>query len=436
MGLRARAKPQIFALRAQPSRLRCRIPPESSRLNCFHGNEPRNPAMTQLTATSTLTPVSTSYVARPQKWLTREDLRFPLILFLTNRIALICFSYVGMTLVPTVYLHEAERQKELMPHKWIDGFCRWDCGWFERLAREGYSTAANANVWPLYPWIGHAVEYATGLHRLYVLIIVANLASLGSYIVIYRLFRELSDRNAARWGLLLMVAYPFAYNQAAGYPESLMVFSSALSLSLFRRKEHLLAGNVLGLGVMCRHITIFYGASLLAAHVRQQGFSPRRLLISRGFLGLLIPLLYIGLYSLHLQRKLGDPIGYIHARSIGFGPEAWYSVLAVWRHVTFEQVPEYYVYQACALIPFIGTLALFTRRRWIELAFGAAALMTVICGCGAAGLGRYSASCWPAFLPLGVWLSRRPLLQTPIVGALMLLQGLFVWLFMHQWQIL
>jgi hypothetical protein len=52
------------------------------------------------------------------------------------------------------------------------------------------------------------------------------------------------------------------------------------------------------------------------------------------------------------------------------------------------------------------------------------------------GLGRYSASCWPAFLPLGAWLSKRANFQGPIVAILAVFQGLFFYLFVHQFPIL
>jgi hypothetical protein len=39
-------------------------------------------------------------------------------------------------------------------------------------------------------------------------------------------------------------------------------------------------------------------------------------------------------------------------------------------------------------------------------------------------------------VPLGVWLSRRPLLQTPVVASFALLQGMMFYLVQHQFSIL
>ncbi len=91
---------------------------------------------------------------------------------------------------------------------------------------------------------------------------------------------------------------------------------------------------------------------------------------------------------------------------------------------------------AFALIPTLGAALLCTRKRWIELGANGAVLMIVVLSSGAAGMGRYSASCWPAFLPLGMWLAKRPSLQGPVLLFLALFQGLFFFLFSHQFRIL
>ena len=49
---------------------------------------------------------------------------------------------------------------------------------------------------------------------------------------------------------------------------------------------------------------------------------------------------------------------------------------------------------------------------------------------------RYEGKPRAAFVPLGVWLSRRPLLQTPVVASFALLQGMMFYLVQHQFSIL
>lgn len=369
-------------------------------------------------------------------WLRSEAFRFPLALFLWTRTALLASSYVGMTLVPTLYLHPEARQAALVSHPAFDGLCRWDCGWYERVANEGYLLPATANVFPLFPLLGHIVEFTTGINRVYALIAIANLASFLSYLVIYRIFRRTDGSAAARWGLLLFAAYPLAYYQAAAYPESLMILGSSLALALALANRHLLSGSVLGLGILARQLSVFGGAGMLVAQIRQRP-SAKQFFFNRNIFGLVIPFLYVAAFAFHLKMVRGDALAFIHARQDAtWGPSVWYSVREIWKLESYERHPEYFMYSIIALIPLLGTILLLTRKKWAELAADAVVLMVIIVSIGGVGLGRYSASCWPAFLPLGVWISRRPNLQGPVLGALFLFQGIFFFLYSHQFRIL
>jgi hypothetical protein len=97
--------------------------------------------------------------------------------------------------------------------------------------------------------------------------------------------------------------------------------------------------------------------------------------------------------------------------------------------------PEYYYYMAIGLLPALGAIALLSKKTWHVLAAAAVTSMFVFYTSGVVGLGRYSASVWPAFLPLGVFLSSRPALQAPVVIGLAMLQGVFFFLFSHQYRV-
>jgi hypothetical protein len=368
--------------------------------------------------------------------LARGDAWFPLLLFASTRLAFVTFSYIGMTLVPQLSLHEDRRQAVMKPYPAFDGLCRWDCGWFVRIMREGFSQLEDAKVFPLYPAVSWVLSRATGWNHVVSLLVVANVASLASYFVIYRLFRKLEGSAAARWGLMLFASYPFAYYQAAAYSEPMMILGSAAALWFASRGKHLWAGTALGLGMMARHVTIFFGLGLLVEQLRRSGLRPKRLLWSVDFLGLAIPFAFLAAWSWYLDRKVGDPLAYWHARGLNFGPEVFWSVREVFKNVPYESRRELYFYMFFSLIPLAGTIALFAKRRRFPLGAAAVGVMAAAYYGGGIALGRYSSACWPAFLPLGVMLSRRPLLQGPVVGALMLLQGAFFWLFSHQWPVL
>jgi Gpi18-like mannosyltransferase len=99
---------------------------------------------------------------------------------------------------------------------------------------EGYT-----NFFPRYPLLARALHEVTGLHIDLCLILVPNLAALGGLLVLYRLVMFLEDELAAKWTLMLFISFPFAFFQAMGYPESLMVLFTALAVYLALRGSHI-----------------------------------------------------------------------------------------------------------------------------------------------------------------------------------------------------
>src|SRR5919202_2560863 len=360
---------------------------------------------------------------------------FPTILFICTRCSLLLLSQIALTLVPNLWL-EYRALPLLQHYPALDGLCRYDCGHFARIAREGYSNPGATNFFPLFPLLVRLLHDVSGIPLEFTLLIVPNLAGFAALLVIYRIFLQLSDEAVARTGLVLFAAYPFAFFQATGYPESLMIFFSALAILLALRGNHIWAGAALGLGVLARHLTIFAGAALVVAQIRQRGFHPRRLLGNLAILGLLVPWLFVALYCLYQYERFGDPLAFWVARA-NWGPRAWWGIQNLLKTTDRSvDVRVMYSYIPFALVPSIGAVALLRRPKWHELAAFAVVLMAILWGVGVWGLGRYSASCWPAFLPLGAWLSKRANFQGPIVAILAVFQGLFFYLFVHQFPIL
>ncbi len=350
-------------------------------------------------------------------------------------------SWMGLTAVNTLWFHDDDRHQVLQPYPWIDGLCRWDCGWFHNIVVNGFANVEYAKVFPLLAILGGGLEKLTGLNHLVAFILIANTAALGGYVVIYQLFTEIEDEPSARFGLLLFTAFPVAYYSAAGYPESIMMFTTAGGIALARRGKHLSGGLALTIGFAARHLTLAGGAGLLAAQIRQRGWHPKKLLLSPAILGLLLPWLFLAGFSWYLGDKFGDPLAWWHARTIGWDARVWYGARQVLLYVPYRDVPEYFYYLIFSIPLLIGggglALAL-KKKRWEYTEIGAfgLVLLAVVMSTGAAGMGRYLASIWPCFLPLGVWLAKRPMWQGPVLGFFWLFQGLWFFLFTHQWRVL
>jgi hypothetical protein len=364
---------------------------------------------------------------------------FPFVLFVATRLAYVAMSWMGLTAIPFLFYHDNERQRALQPYPWIDGLCRWDCGWFHNVAVNGYATVEYAKVFPLLGALGGAMEKYLGVNHLVAFILIANACALGAYAVIYALFKELEGEDAARAGLMLFAAFPFAFFQAAGYPESIMVLATAWSIALARKQKHLRSGLVLTVGFAARHLTLAGGIALLVAQLRQRGF--KRFFLSPAWLALLLPWSFLAGFSFYLGQKFGDPLAWWNARRIGWNDWVWYGARQVLLYVPYAERPEYFFYLIFSVVVIAGAGGLLwalLKRRWeyAEISAFGLLLLAVVLSTGAAGMGRYLASIWPCFLPLGVWLSKRQALLGPVLGFLWLCQGMWFFLFSHQWRVL
>lgn len=364
---------------------------------------------------------------------------FPVVLWVVTRLAYAGMSWMGLTMVSNLWYHDASRHRVLQPYPWVDGLCRWDCGWFHRIVLEGYATPEHAKVFPLLPMIGGGVEQLTGLNHLFVFIIVANLATLGTYLIAYRVFTDMEGETTARYALLAFSAFPFHYYSAAGYPESLMMLGTALAVWYARGNHHLKGAIALTVGFAARHLTLAGGAALLAGQLRERGW--RRFLLSPSVLALLLPWSFLAAFSWYLSVKVGDPLAWWTSRTIGWNDWVWYGARQVLLYVPYWDRPEYFYYLIFS-VPMAASGAWLAWKLWKEpakyaelSAFGVTLLLVVLSS-GAAGMGRYQASNWACFLPMGVWLARRPTWAGMALGALWVFQGMWFFLFSHQWRVL
>jgi hypothetical protein len=367
---------------------------------------------------------------RVQRW---RWVAFPFTLWAVTRVAILGFGKLSMTFVPDLMEPAGLHREYLLRYTSIEGLCRWDCRFFQELANHGYLHEGYTNFFPLYPMLTRALHEVTGLHIDLCLILVPNLAALGGLLVLYRLVMFLEDELAAKWTLMLFISFPFAFFQAMGYPESLMVLFTALAVYLALRGRHIWAGVALGVGVLARHLAFFAGGSLLVAQLRQRP-SVRRFLFSPALLGLVIPWLSLGAYCAYQYVRFGNALAFVEVRN-DWGPMAWWGVTDWWRSGPQRDfVMGSYVVFA---LPFVAAaIASLFRRKWWVLAGFSVPMLLVLFYSGIWGMGRYTASCWAAFVPLGVWLSRRPLLQTPVVASFAMLQGMMFFLVQHQFGIL
>lgn len=360
---------------------------------------------------------------------------FPVALFVVHRAALMAIGSLGLRMVPTYFTSVPPESPMALG---LRSLCRWDCGMYFQLASGGYTSISQSSIFPLYPLLARALAAATGMTVVNALLVVSNAAGLAALVVVYRVFWRLGGMRAARWGLTLFTAYPFAYFHAAGYAETLAIALAAAAILLALNGRHITAGAVLALGCLARHIDLLAVPSLLVIAAQQRGLRPRALLWDRRALGLLLPPLAIVAYAAFCRARFGHPLAFALSRGhTEYGANAfwaarsWWSVAEAFRGGRLDTEPVLASYVVWAMIPTAGAVALLGRRAWRSLAPFALLLMALYLGASLMGLGRFSASCWPAFLPLGAWLARHPTVAGYALIPLALAQGFYFFLWSH-----
>lgn len=360
-----------------------------------------------------------------------RSLKFPLWVWLISRVVLFYAACVGL-LADSRMAVPATMRSYFQGAPIFEAFCRWDCGLYIFISQDGYKQPSDANFFPLLPLLTHGLWFITRIPHQWALLIVSNVASLGAFVVMFRLFRRLADESTARWGVLLFAAYPFAFFYASGYSEPLMVLFSALALDLALRGQHLRAGAALAIGSLSRHVALLAGAGLLLAQVQQRP-SLIRFFKSPAWLGLLVAWLGLLGYCVYLKLTFGDFLAFYTGRS-AWGDMAYWGILDFWRVGPIDRVK---LMPGALSLPFAALVlagVVITARHkpaWPVASYGLL-LSVVFAAIGLVALGRYSSSCWPGFLGWGMVAARRPMVGTLLLSVFTLFQGIFFYMHMHQ----
>jgi hypothetical protein len=314
-------------------------------------------------------------------------------------------------------------------------FAQWDSGWFLRIADRGYDIPATTAFFPLYPLLVRGVGFVLA-SNLVAAVLLSLVAAGISGVLVWRIARQAAGEAVAGDTVLLVALYPSALVFTGAYSDALFLLLAAGSFLAALRERSWLAGVLGGLAVATRLV----GLALLPALVyllRPRGRSPRELL--RPLPLLLLPVA-LGLYSLYLESRFGDPFAFANAQELYWqrstswlGPLGglWESVSAGWhgaaelvRHLPrelgtpggFPDRDRFAIWNVLHL----GLLAAALWLTWVAWrrlgpAFGLYALAVdaaVLTGTHEvfplASLPRYLLGNFPLFIALAVLLQGRP----------------------------
>jgi hypothetical protein len=191
--------------------------------------------------------------------------------------------------------------------RFTDIWARWDSVWFLRLAEHGYQGARDTAFLPLYPAVVGGLGRVFAGHYVLAGVLVSLAASLGSFVLLYRLAEVRLGADGARRAVLYLALFPMAFFLQAVYSESLYLLLVLAAFLLAERGRWPAAGAVAGLALLTRTT----GLALLVALAVLAWRSPDR---RRAFGGLAIAPACFAVYPLYLWHRFGDALAFEHAQ--------------------------------------------------------------------------------------------------------------------------
>jgi hypothetical protein len=208
----------------------------------------------------------------------------------------------------------------------VDVWARWDSVWFLRIAEHGYGAAeeAAAAFYPLYPLLVGVLGRILLGHYVLAGVLISLAATLGSFVLLYRLGLPRLGADGARRAVLYLAVFPFAVFLGAVYSEALFLFLALAAFALAERGRFLGAGLAAGLAWLTRPLGIALLPPLALIAWAAPGRGPALLRLAAA------PALF-ALYPVYLWWRLGDPFAFVRAEDVWARELSWAGPLGgVW----------------------------------------------------------------------------------------------------------
>jgi hypothetical protein len=340
---------------------------------------------------------------------------------------------------------------------WLDGWVRWDAGWYRLIATDGYpfyDPAAQSPVafFPAYPLLMAIFGEVLDVHVYIAGIAITVVAGLGAVVLFHRWCLRHVGPTAALTALVLLVVYPYSYYVfGAVYADALFLVAILGAFLLAERDHPVLAGLVGAVATGARPVggAVIVGLVILvcakrgvvrpAADVAPAGaggptgrLARLRARIDLGRLrpgdaGVLLSAAGLVAYCTFLWLRFDAPLAFMQQtgapgweQSPGF--ETWFKV-SFYRTLRTPQSPINYarfLSQAAFTLTALALVPTVIRR--FGWAYGAYALLIVAVPAFSTkdftGMGRYLLAAFPCFAAAGLLLAESRWLRPLRVPAL------------------
>ncbi len=346
---------------------------------------------------------------------------------------LFAVDLLGLSLTPKAGRCRPQWEVFGKDHYFLNGFFRWDSGWYRHIALRGYHSKTSpsaAAFYPLYPYLCRYVGVVVGGPFVGALV-VSNAATVALIHNLRRLGEHLFTPAVAKLAVVLLLAFPSSFFLSAFYTESLFLAFATGAMSCYFERRFVAAG-VLG---FCATLTRSTGVVLFGAvaldliwelYRRRERFRPVMLAL------LLMPL-GLGAFMLILWSQGRDPLAFSqvqghwgrelqlphHAISDTLGKIRW----NLPRNAKNAQA----LFDLASALSFFAIAAVMALKRyrialWSLTMFG---VLLPLCTGLITSMNRYVLSLFPAFLFMAKVCQGRPQLERLTLFGFSLLLAIF-----------
>jgi len=361
----------------------------------------------------------------------------PWAAFAVSRGVLFAWAYAGLALLP---MPTQPGEWQAFPDAlWLDGWARFDSGWYWSIADEGYrleeGAQSNAAFFPALPVLAGTLSWplrgllGPGRAFFVAAVVVSQISFAVAVLGLHRLARLRLGASAARSAVWLLCLFPFSFFFQAAYTEALFLALAVWAFWHAEREDWLVAVSLAALYVLTRIPGVLVGGALavrLLVEVRRGHASSR----DAAWL-LLVPAAFAGLL-LYFALQLGEPLAFLRVQE-AWGRSGPSDLITTAALITRADAPpdlRLLVGTYAVLLVGAAGLALVAFRE-IGPAYGVLAVSSVAlyAGSGLQSTGRHLAVVFPLYLAAAAVLRGRPRAERSVLAGFAVLLLLFSYWF-------
>jgi Gpi18-like mannosyltransferase len=284
------------------------------------------------------------------------------------------------------------------------------------------TTPSSVVFYPIYPLVSYVVKSLFGIDDYVALLIVSNVASLVTALLMTKFVKDELGDDIALYSLALFCFFPTSMFLSAAYTESLFLMFVLLSLILLTRERFLLAAVLAGLSFGTRSTGIVMIPVILWEVSRRNTLPPLRLLSRMALCGV-VAASGVLIYMAYLGIEFGHPFAFVTGQAM-WHPGTWRDrfvsalTLVPFHHSSFR-------YGGWFLSFLVLTIWSFRRLPSAVSLYALGTLMLPYFTLGITeSMNRFVLVCFPVFMCGGVICKGRPWLVSALTGiyAALLLQ--------------